>query len=56
MGCGLGADVISAYSAWNFIQPGVLGYYRYMNGGADPTDRCIWRVFRAVTPAPRGTS
>ncbi|MGH8238452.1 MAG: NAD(P)-binding protein, partial [Steroidobacteraceae bacterium] len=29
MGCGLGADVISAYSAWNFLQPGVLGYYRY---------------------------
>jgi spermidine dehydrogenase len=38
MGCGLGADVISAYSAWNFIQPGVLGYSRYLNGGADPTD------------------
>jgi spermidine dehydrogenase len=38
MGCGLGADVISAYSAWNFLQPGVLGYTRYLNGGADPTD------------------
>jgi spermidine dehydrogenase len=38
MGCGLGADVISAYSAYNFIQPGVLGYSRYQLGGADPTD------------------
>ncbi len=38
MGCGLGADVISAYSAYNFLQPGVVGYYRYQSGGADPTD------------------
>ena len=38
MGCGLGADIISAYSAYNFLQPGVIGYYRYQNGGADPTD------------------
>ena len=38
MGCGLGADVISAYSAWNFMMPGVVGYTRYLNGGADPTD------------------
>ena len=38
MGCGLGADVISAYSAYNFIQPGVIGYSRYLTGGADPTD------------------
>jgi spermidine dehydrogenase len=38
MGCGLGADVISAYSAWNYMQPGVVGYSRYLNGGADPTD------------------
>ena len=38
MGCGLGADVISAYSAYNFLQPGVVGYYRYQNGGLDPTD------------------
>jgi spermidine dehydrogenase len=38
MGCGLGADVISAYSAYNFLQPGVIGYYRYAGGGADPTD------------------
>ncbi|MBS0397386.1 MAG: NAD(P)-binding protein, partial [Proteobacteria bacterium] len=32
MGCGLGADVVSAYSAYNFLQPGVNGYYRYQNG------------------------
>ena len=38
MGCGLGADVISAYSAYNFLQPGVIGYYRYQLGGADPSD------------------
>ena len=38
MGCGLGADVISAYSAYNYLQPGVVGYYRYVNGGLDPTD------------------
>ena len=38
MGCGLGADVISAYSAFNFLQPGVNGYYRYLTGGVDPTD------------------
>ncbi len=38
MGCGLGADVISAYSAWNFVQPGVIGYHRYLSGGVDPTD------------------
>jgi spermidine dehydrogenase len=38
MGCGLGADVISAYSAYNYLQPGVVGYYRYANGGLDPTD------------------
>src|SRR6266478_8713076 len=38
MGCGLGADVISAYSAYNFLQPGVNGYYRYQLGGTDPTD------------------
>lgn len=38
MGCGLGADVISAYSAYNFLQPGVVGYYRYQLGGEDPSD------------------
>jgi len=38
MGCGLGADIISALSAYNYMQPGVNGYYRYQNGGSDPTD------------------
>lgn len=37
MGCGLGTDVISAYQAFNFIQPGVMQYGR-MFGIGDPTD------------------
>ncbi len=37
MGCGLGTDAISAYQAFNFIQPGVNQYGRYF-GIADPTD------------------
>jgi spermidine dehydrogenase len=37
MGCGLGTDVISAYSAFNFLQPGVIAYMRQMGIG-DPTD------------------
>ncbi|MCY4361251.1 MAG: NAD(P)-binding protein [Gammaproteobacteria bacterium] len=37
MGCGLGADVISAYSAYEFIQPGVLSYKREA-GFEDPTE------------------
>ena len=45
MGCGLGADVISAYSAYNFIQPGVIGYYRYQTGGVDPTDEVYLASF-----------
>jgi spermidine dehydrogenase len=45
MGCGLGADVISAYSAYNFLQPGVNGYYRYDNGGLDPTDEIYLASF-----------
>lgn len=45
MGCGLGADVISAYSAYNFLQPGVLGYYRYQTGGVDPTDEVYLASF-----------
>ncbi len=36
MGCGLGADVISAYSALNFLQPGVSGYIRQQLDGEDP--------------------
>ena len=38
MGCGQGGDVVSAYSAYNFLQPGVNGYYRYQFDGQDPTD------------------
>jgi spermidine dehydrogenase len=45
MGCGLSADVISAYSAYNFIQPGVIGYYRYQTGGVDPTDEIYLASF-----------
>ncbi len=36
MGCGLGADVISAYAAYSFLQPAVSGYYRYQLDGEDP--------------------
>lgn len=40
MGCGLGADIISAYSAFNFIQPGVLAQGRdTAKGLADPADQ-----------------
>ena len=45
MGCGLGADVISAYSAYNYLQPGVVGYYRYQLGGEDPTDELYLASF-----------
>jgi len=45
MGCGLGADVISAYSAYNFLQPGVVGYYRYQLDGEDPTDELYLASF-----------
>lgn len=37
MGMGLGGDVISAYQAFNFLQPGVIGYNRHFGIG-DPTD------------------
>ena len=37
MGCGLGADVISAYSAYEFVQPGVLSYKRHA-GLEDPSE------------------
>ena len=37
MGTGLGPDVISAYQAFNFLQPGVLQYGRQLGIG-DPTD------------------
>lgn len=32
MGCGLGCDVISAYSAYDFLQPGVNAYNRIEGG------------------------
>jgi spermidine dehydrogenase len=38
IGCGLGADVISAYSPINYLQPGVIGYLRYQLDGIDPSD------------------
>lgn len=37
MGCGLGVDAISAYQAFNFVQPGVTQYGR-MLGSGDATD------------------
>ena len=37
MGCGLGADVISALSAYEFVQPGVLSYKRFA-GMEDPSE------------------
>ena len=40
MGMGLGPDVISAYQAFNFLQPGVLQYGRQLGIG-DPTDYII---------------
>lgn len=45
MGCGLGSDVISAYSAYNFLQPGVNAYLRYQNGGEDMTDSIYLATF-----------
>lgn len=38
MGCGQGSDIISAYSAWNYMMPGVNAYSRYLTNGIDPTD------------------
>jgi spermidine dehydrogenase len=40
MGCGLGTDVASAYSAYRFLQPGVNAYDRYLGVG-DVTDQ-VW--------------
>jgi spermidine dehydrogenase len=41
MGCGLGADVVSALSAFNFMAPGVINYARDMKKGllSDPSDQ-----------------
>ena len=40
MGCGLGTDVASAYSAYRFLQPGVNAYDRYLGVG-DVSDQ-VW--------------
>lgn len=40
IGCGLGSDAVSALSAYNFLQPGVSGYNRYLGLG-DVSDQ-IW--------------
>ena len=45
MGCGQGSDIISAYSALNFLMPGVNGYLRYQNGGADVNDTIYLATF-----------
>jgi spermidine dehydrogenase len=45
MGTGQGSDVISAYSAYNFMMPGVNAYSRYLNGGTDPTDAIYLATF-----------
>ena len=45
MGCGQGGEFISAYSAYNYLQPGVNAYYRYQSGGADPTDTLYLATF-----------
>ena len=45
MGCGQGGDIISAFSAYNYLMPGVNGYYRYQHGGADPTDSVYLATF-----------
>lgn len=45
MGCALGSDIISAYSAWNYMMPGVNAYSRYQLGGTDPTDGIFLATF-----------
>ena len=45
MGCGQGADIISAYSAYNYMMPGVNAYSRYANDGPDPTDGIYLATF-----------
>ncbi len=45
MGCGQGGDIISAFSAYNYLMPGVNAYYRYQHGGADPTDSVYLATF-----------
>ena len=48
-GCGLGSDVISAYSAYTFVLPGVVPFYRWSNHGADPTDQLYLASFPGGT-------
>lgn len=45
MGCGQGSDIISAYSAYNYMMPGVNGYSRYLTDGIDPTDGIYLATF-----------
>lgn len=35
MGCGLGPDAVSAYAAFNLVQPGVVAYWRQEFNGED---------------------
>lgn len=44
MGTGLGSDVISAYQAYEFVQPGVHAYRRYQGFG-DPTNHSYIATF-----------
>lgn len=45
MGCGQGSDIISAYSAFNYMMPGVNAYSRYLTDGIDPTDSIYLATF-----------
>ncbi|MBW8845481.1 MAG: NAD(P)-binding protein [Burkholderiales bacterium] len=52
MGCGLGADVISAYSAFNYMGPGVVSQGRDLAKGlADPADQ----VYLVSLPGGNGS-
>jgi len=44
-GCGLGADVVSAYSAYDNSQPGLRGYARYEPSGAVSDDVLYMATF-----------
>ena len=45
VGHGLGADVSSAYAAFEFALPGPAGYFRYITGNIDPTDQLHLAAF-----------
>lgn len=52
MGCGLGADVVSAYSAFNFMAPGPVSQGRDLARGlADPADQ----VYLVTLPGGNGS-